>query len=221
MVECTIWYMASQSPKATLLDAVIAHFTLHGVDDESLRQIAAGVGTSHRMLIYHFGSRDGLLVEVAKAVEARTLSQFEELAADLSDPAGLATDAEATELDTAKLARRMWQLLTDPALAPFERLFFALTGKALQGDERMASLRDLNITLWVEANTTLAVQLGVPEPMARAHARLGLAVTRGLLMDLLATGDRAGVDAAMEAFIQHYEGRWWESQPVGATDRAS
>jgi AcrR family transcriptional regulator len=207
--------MVSQSPKASLLNAAIEHFTRHGVDDQSLRHIAAGIGTSHRMLIYHFGSRDGLLVEVATAVEARTLSQFEELAAALSH-------ADPTELATASLGRRMWQLLTDPALAPFERLFFALTGKALQGDERMAALRDLNITLWVEANTALAVQQGVPEPVARAHARLGLAVTRGLLMDLLATGDRAGVDAAMEAFLQNYEGRWWESQPAAAvSERAS
>ncbi len=65
--------MTSQSPKELLLSAVIEHFTRHGVDDQSLRHIAAGVGTSHRMLIYHFGSRDGLLVEVAQAVEARTL----------------------------------------------------------------------------------------------------------------------------------------------------
>ncbi|HEY5317026.1 MAG TPA: hypothetical protein VIJ20_03540, partial [Solirubrobacteraceae bacterium] len=42
---------------------------------------------------------------------------------------------------------------------------------------------------------------GVPEPAARATARLGLAVTRGLLLDLLATGDRAGVDEAMELFF--------------------
>jgi AcrR family transcriptional regulator len=218
--------MSSQSPKETLLDAVIAHFTRHGVDDQSLRQIAAGVGTSHRMLIYHFGSRDGLLVEVAKAVEVRTLTQFEELSATLGDPATDANEPDPSEpdpneFDTATLARRMWKLLTDPALAPFERLFFALTGKALQGDERMASLRDLNISPWVEANTAVAVAQGVPEDVARAHARLGLAVTRGLLMDLLATGERTGVDAAMEAFIENYEGRWWERQPAGATDRAS
>ena len=217
--------MAGPSPKEQLLQSVIEYFTEHGVSDQSLRQIAASVGSSHRMLIYHFGSRDGLLVEVAKAVEERTLTQYQELAAELADPSG-----RAAHLDTAGLARRMWQLLTDPALAPFERLFFALTGSALQGDQRMAPLRDLNVALWVEANAATAVQQGVPEDMARAHARLGLAVTRGLLMDLLATGDRAGVDAAMEAFIRNYEGRWWESQPAaaaaavavtGANDRAS
>jgi hypothetical protein len=36
----------------------------------------------------------------------------------------------------------------------------------------------------------------------RADARLGTAVVRGLLLDLLITGDRAGVDAAMDAYIQ-------------------
>ena len=46
--------------------------------------------------------------------------------------------------------------------------------------------------------------------MARVHARLGLAVVRGLLLDLLATGDRAGVDAALEAFARRYAGTWWE-----------
>jgi hypothetical protein len=36
---------------------------------------------------------------------------------------------------------------------------------------------------------------------ARANARLGLAVVRGLLLDRLATGDRKGCDDAMERFI--------------------
>ena len=43
--------------------------------------------------------------------------------------------------------------------------------------------------------------MGVPHDDARALARLGLAVTRGLLLDLLATEDRAGVDEAMEHWI--------------------
>jgi hypothetical protein len=41
---------------------------------------------------------------------------------------------------------------------------------------------------------------------ARAHARLGIAVTRGLLLDLVATRDVEGVNAAMEAFIEVYAG---------------
>ncbi|CAM5689913.1 MULTISPECIES: hypothetical protein [Streptomyces] len=40
--------------------------------------------------------------------------------------------------------------------------------------------------------------------MARNRARLGLATVRGLLLDMLATGDRAGVDAAMGEFFRLY-----------------
>ncbi len=46
---------------------------------------------------------------------------------------------------------------------------------------------------------------GIPSPEAQATARLGLAVARGLLLDLLATGDRESVEAAMEQFIAMYE----------------
>jgi hypothetical protein len=42
---------------------------------------------------------------------------------------------------------------------------------------------------------------GVDEATARADARLGVAVVRGLLLDLLATGDRQGVDKAFERFL--------------------
>ena len=55
-----------------LLAAAMDHVAEHGVGDLSLRSLAAALGTSHRMLIYHFGTRDALLVEVVRAVEERT-----------------------------------------------------------------------------------------------------------------------------------------------------
>ena len=45
------------------------------------------------------------------------------------------------------------------------------------------------------------VEANADVPYDRAMARLGLAVTRGLLLDLVATDDQAGVDAAAEAFV--------------------
>jgi hypothetical protein len=50
------------------------------------------------------------------------------------------------------------------------------------------------------------VDAGAEPAAARNRARLGLATVRGLLLDLLATGDRAGVDAAMEEFLRLYYG---------------
>jgi hypothetical protein len=57
---------------------------------------------------------------------------------------------------------------------------------------------------WVDAGARGPIARGVPEPVARADARLGVAVVRGLLLDLLATGERAAVDAAMERYLAQY-----------------
>ncbi len=64
--------MPDGTARERLLDSVIQHFAADGLADQSLRRIAEAIGTSHRMLLYHFGSKDGLLLEVVRAVEART-----------------------------------------------------------------------------------------------------------------------------------------------------
>ena len=152
-----------------------------GVGDPSLRQLAAALGTSHRMLIYHFGSKEGLLVEIVRTVEAAQRQALADLEAE----------AEAAGGTLADVMRRFWQRLADPSLWPAERLFFELYGQALQGRPHVASFLDGIVTSWLGPATDLARRHGMPEPEARATARLGLAVTRGLLLDLLATGDRA------------------------------
>jgi AcrR family transcriptional regulator len=191
--------MSGASAKETLLDQVVDHFVTDGMGDLSLRKIAAAIGTSHRMLLYHFGSKKGLLLEVVRAVEARSRAQF----AEVGHAAGLETD---------RVIRAMWRFVADPVQGDFERLFFALYGRALQGDEQVRPLLGESITSWLEANDTLAAAQGIQPDQARVHARLGLAVVRGLLLDLLATGDRAGVDAALEVFARRYAGSWWETE---------
>jgi len=58
---------------------------------------------------------------------------------------------------------------------------------------------------WLGPIEARLAQLGVPEADRPAHARLGLAVARGLLLDLVTTGDREAVDAAMVKFLALYE----------------
>jgi AcrR family transcriptional regulator len=202
-----------KSPREFLLEQVVAHFVRDGMGDLSLRKVAAAVGTSHRMLLYHFGSKKGLLLEVVRAVEARTRSQFGEIAQ-------VAQVAQAGPVETDRVIREMWRFVADPAQGDFERLFFALYGRALQGDEQIRPLLGESITSWLEANDTLASAQGIPPEQARIHARLGLAVVRGLLLDLLATGDRAGVDASLEVFARRYAGSWWEEDST-VSPRAS
>ena len=63
--------MVKVQAKARLLEAAVGHALNEGIVDLSLREIASAIGTSHRMLIYHFGSREGLLVAVVREVERR------------------------------------------------------------------------------------------------------------------------------------------------------
>ena len=193
-----MWYMAEQSQaagqsqasvtRATLLDAVVDYATANGLSDVSLRQMAAALGTSHRMLIYHFGSKEGLLVEVVNEVERRQLDSM----AALGAVEGLPPD---------EAMRRMWRTLADQSLWPLERLFYEVYGQALQGRAHMAQFLDGVVESWLAPATALGVSRGLSKRNARAWARLGLAVTRGLLLDLLATGDRKGCDDAIERFI--------------------
>ncbi len=172
-----------------LLAAAMEHVAEHGVGNLSLRGLAAALGTSHRMLSYHFGSREGLLIEVIRAVEAQQRAALAELLLD----EGAAP---------AETMRRMWRRIADPALWPNERLFFEVYAQALQGSPHAQPLLDGIVDLWVEPLVRIAVARGEDEARARAEARLGIAVTRGLLLDLLATRDRAAVDAAMERYIE-------------------
>jgi AcrR family transcriptional regulator len=177
--------------KATLLEAAIEYSAQHGLSGVSLRQMAEALGTSHRMLIYHFGSKEGLLVAIVNEMEAR---QREQLAALDADP----------EVDPHEQLRRMWRQLADPAMWPHERLFFEVYGQALQGRPHTTQLLDTAIDSWLEPVTSIGQRTGMTKREARANARLGLAVVRGLLLDLLATGDRKGCDDAMERFIAGY-----------------
>jgi AcrR family transcriptional regulator len=175
-------------PKEQLLQGAIAYLTQRGLSDVSLRELASALGTSHRMLIYYFGSKANLLVEVVREVEHR---QQEVLRA-------LAQDAEGSLID---VARRFWQTLRVPELAASERLFFELYGQALQGRPYAVPFLNGVVDSWVDLAVPAMVAGGLSEPEARAQARLGLAVVRGLLLDVLATGDDAGVDAAYELFL--------------------
>jgi len=171
--------MSEQDPKARLLTKVVDYVAGHGVTGLSLRDLAAAVGTSHRMLIHHFGSKEGLLVEVVKAVEAQQRQALAELTAG----------AGSQDLDAVGTA--FWERLTDPALDRQERLFFELYGQALQGRPWATSLLDGIVDDWLVPLRAI---------LPAADARLALAVARGLLLDLLATGDKAAVTTAMRRF---------------------
>src|SRR5690606_21909192 len=157
----------------------------------SLRGLAEAIGTSHRMLLYHFGSKEELLVAVVQAVEERQRAMLVELRRELGDTAS-----------PIELTRRLWRRLSAPDMAPHERLFFELYGRALGGETRLPPLLEGIVDTWAEPAARLfETDYGLPADRASAQARLGVAVIRGLLLDRLAGGDPEAVDRALEQFL--------------------
>ncbi|RVU18851.1 TetR/AcrR family transcriptional regulator [Streptomyces antnestii] len=179
--------------RAQLTDAAVDHVTAHGIADLSLRRLGDAIGVSHRMLIHYFGTKEQLLVEIVRTSERRQRELLSRLHAE-------------PDLSPADAARRLWQQLTDPQLAGQELLFFELCGFALRGRPEGAPFLDGLVADWLEPLVAAEVAAGTDPVAARNRARLGLATVRGLLLDLLATGDRTGVDAAMEEFLRLYYG---------------
>jgi AcrR family transcriptional regulator len=164
-----------------LLDAVFEEFAAGGVGDRSLREVAAAVGTSHRMLLHHFGSRESLLVAIVEEAERRQMALVPGL-----------------PMNPAEGFAAMWADLRRPELRRLERLFFECYARAAQGEKPFTQMVPGAVDGWLRQVEAAAAGVPYDGPMAR----LGLAVTRGLLLDLVATNDEAGVDAAAQAFIE-------------------
>jgi AcrR family transcriptional regulator len=177
-----------------LLERVIEHVAMTGLADQSLRELAAGAGTSHRMLLYHFGSRAGLVAAIAAFVESQQREALQIMASDAPT--------------AAEVQRRLWAQVSSPEVAPFVRLFFDVLGLALAGSPGTEEFRSNLVEPWLRAAEQAAEAMGAP--LDRAELRLGMAVTRGLLVDLLATGDVEGVTRAHERFLE-----LWAREPAG------
>lgn len=176
----------------SLLARTVGYFASNGIADTSLRQLAEQIGTSHRMLHYHFGSREGLLAAVVGQVESEQRAHLMALVAETVEDGA----------DLVSQGLRFWHSVTDAALI-YGPLFFELSSHAMQGLPHAATLRPGLVECWLEPLAAGWVMLGLSPDDARRQARLDLAVARGLLHDLLLTGDRVGVDAAMHRYLEH------------------
>lgn len=159
-----------------LLDRIVAEAAAHGLADRSLRDIATSVGSSHRMLHYHFGSRARLVAALVERVE--TAQRM------------LLVDAAAEADGVADLVMTLWHRSSAPEMLPFVRLFFECV--ATTGGEGLTEP-------WLTAAADVAEAVGAELDVD--DLRLGVAVSRGLLIDVLATGDATAATRSMERFI--------------------
>lgn len=167
--------------KERLLDACADHALAHGLPDR-LEPLATATGTSARMLIYHFGTRDALLREVLARARRRQRDVFGDL-----------LRARPDEPYTETL-QRAWSTIGGPAGRPYLRLFGQWRDSAVH--ELWPDFRRAATTDWLGPLEDGLRSMGRPE-----LATLVLAVLRGLLMDLDATGDQARADQAFRDFL--------------------
>ena len=72
----------------------------------------------------------------------------------------------------------------------------------MQGKEYAAALRDELIAAWLPSVAELYRAIGIPDDQAETHARLALGAARGLLLDLLVSGERDEVARAADEQIE-------------------
>ncbi|SOZ66274.1 Transcriptional regulator TetR family [Cupriavidus taiwanensis] len=170
-----------------LLDAATEHVLAHGLGDLSLRSVAEALGTSHRMLIYYFGSGDGFWQALLHRIR-----HAEQSARERMELAGM-------EPQAAMVAA--WERYSAPGYLPIMQLMFEIYGRAIRDRERFSGFLEDVVGSWT---TTLAARLqrdqGLGAAEAKLRARVELATVRGLLLDLVTTGDRKGTTAALKYF---------------------
>ena len=172
--------------RAELLDAVVDYATEHQFSGLTWRPLAAALGVSTTTLVHRFGSKEQMLEAIFARLQERTLVTI--------DPGA----------DLATAARAIWTQSSDPGRSAEFRLFLAVYGQALQAPDLFAAFLDHVVADAIGALSD-AQGADVSREAATSTATLVVAILRGLLLDLLATGDRDRVDGAAQAFLASLE----------------
>lgn len=166
--------------RSKLLERIMEEVGANGLADRSLRDLATAVGSSHRMLLFHFGSRAGLVSAIVETVEAGQRDLLGELADQVAGP--------------SELVLALWERVSSAELRPFVRLFFECV--ALTGGKGLTDP-------WLETADVVADKLGVT--IDQTELRMGVALTRGLLIDVLAADDTAEATKSIERFVEIWD----------------
>jgi len=173
--------------RAELLERTLDYATRTNLSELSLRPLAAEIGSSPRVLIYLFGSKDGLLREVLAAARARQLAVVTRAMEDSAEP--------------GDVLGRLWAWISRPDNAGVARLFFECYSRSLGGGEPWATFAADSVRDWEPPlRRILTASNGAAPP--EAEVTLTLATLRGLLLDLLATGEAERIDLAWRRFIE-------------------
>ena len=178
--------------RAELLELAYAYSVRHGRTDLSLRPMAAAIGSSPRVLLYLFGSKDGLIRELLARARADELSLLDELRRGGWPAGGGLREAGA----------RTWSWLAAETRWPLLRLWLDGYARSLsQPDGAWAGFAQATVDDWLAL-------LAEVQPADRRDTAAGLAdrtvllaVLRGALLDLLSTRDLTRTTAAVQRYL--------------------
>ncbi|UAK33621.1 TetR/AcrR family transcriptional regulator [Nocardia asteroides] len=171
--------------RAELLAAVVRYIADHGLADLSLRPLAAELGTSSRMLIYYFTTKEELLVQA--------------LATQRPDIAALFADIA----DASELRDRLWDFWTANTSGHGRvsvRVMLQVLGAACAPRSPYIDYATAAIAAFVAALTDGLRSLGLDDP--EVVATLLVSGLRGILQDQLITGEVERTDRAARRLIE-------------------
>lgn len=184
-----------------LLQDVVAYIREHGLADVSLREIARQLKLTAPALLHHFESKEKLLAEALEIIQQEALSVL--------------TKAFAGNNSMAPALNALWEHQSDPERRQEQRAVLEIESMASKEPERFPRYHGNMQRPWVAAFLSALERSKCPENMRLTTATLIAASYRGLLSDLLATGERRRVTQALEmlqSLIQDLETAW-QSQP--------
>ncbi|MEU9480011.1 TetR/AcrR family transcriptional regulator [Streptomyces sp. NPDC048191] len=183
-----------------LLEQVRAYVLGNGLADLSLRPLARALGTSDRMLLYYFGTKERMVAEALALYERRPLLRTRDLLETVgppTDPAGL-----------RRFMEDVWRQFNDPGLRVALPLYLEImSASVLHPDRYGPVMRDI-LMEWKGLFTSVFRDLGMSEDRARTQAVLLADATFGLLIAPLADGHWDRADQAFHALLDSLEPGW-------------
>ena len=192
--------------KGELLDAAVTYLLDHGVANVSLRPMAAEIGTSARLLIFHFKSKERLLQEVFAEMQARLQASFV-----------IMTAAVGTSPGRVPPIKRFWHWATTAENLPYFRLLYEVQIVAIQNPAEYARYLEKSSFDWL----TLSERALSEAHRSKSMATLCIAVFDGLFLELLATGDLPRLTRALDRFIELAAEQRGAPRPAARARRAT
>ena len=183
-----------RSRRDELLELAYRYVLEHGLTDVSLRPLAAAIGSSPRVLLFLFGSKDALVRALLARARQDELDLLQRLHERSWSDGALGLDLVVVEV---------WRwLVVDDHRALLTLWAEGYSRSLVDPDGPWADFGRATVADWLHVLRSLQAPHERDTSAGEAHRTLVLAVLRGALLDLLATGD---VERTTAAVHQHIE----------------